>query len=31
MLADGICVADFARDCETIVVANAAVTVFVES
>lgn len=30
MLADGICVADFARDCDTIVVANAAVTVFVD-
>ena len=30
MLADGICVADFARDCATIVVANAAVTVFVD-
>lgn len=30
MLADGICVADFAKDCETIVVANAAVTVFVD-
>ena len=31
MLADGICVADFAGDCDTIVLANAAVTVFVDS
>ena len=30
MLADGICVAEFARDCDTIVVANAAVTVLVD-
>ena len=30
MLADGICVDQFGRGCETIVVANAAVTVYVE-
>jgi len=31
MLADGLCVESFGKDCSTIVVANAAVTVFVET